>query len=341
LVRISIGAGDDGTAPHPVYGDQFQDRALRDVPAEGDVVITSTEQPGRFPDGTAYSLSAPEYSLVLADGTDLADEVMISPRVAPQVIGVGLIEGIPEDDVLAAADPDDSDGDGISGRAHMVADVRTGEEVLGRFGWKAAVPSVEAQNAAAFVGDLGVTSSLHPEDPCTSAQPECSAAPDGGEPEIADTELAQVTFYTRTLAVPARRDVRSADTLSGEQNFADIGCAACHTPVQRSGRSEIEALDDQTFSPFTDLLLHDMGPGLADERPDGDATGREWRTPPLWGIGLFERVNDHTRYLHDGRARNLTEAVLWHGGEAEAAKVRFTELPTAERRSLLTFLESL
>ncbi|NLD75434.1 MAG: c-type cytochrome [Acidimicrobiales bacterium] len=340
LVRISV-AGDDGAEPHPVYGDQFQDRALRDQTAEGSVVITTTERPGRFADGTAYSLAVPDYALITADGTDISGSLMVSPRVAPQVIGVGLIEAIPEEDVIAAEDPDDADGDGVSGRAHMVTDPRTGETVLGRFGWKAAVPTVEAQNAAAFVGDLGITSSLHPDQPCTAVQTECLAAPSGGEPEIEDDELAQVTFYTRTLAVPARRDVRADDVVAGEKLFSEIGCAACHTPTQRSGPSDIEALHEQTFSPFTDLLLHDMGPDLADGRPDGDASGREWRTPPLWGIGLVERVNDHTRYLHDGRARSLSEAVLWHGGEASTAQGRFTRLLAAERRALLVFLESL
>ena len=345
LIRISVagaGGGEDAaTEPHPVYGDQFQDRAVRGLEPEGSIRITTVERPGELADGTAYSLSEPTYELIGPDGEPVGDGLMLSPRVAPQVIGVGLIEGIPEEDIAGAEDPDDEDGDGISGRAHWVDDPATGERVLGRFGWKAAVPSVEAQNAAAFNGDLGITSSLHPDQPCTSAQTSCQEAPNGGEPELDDEKLATVTFYTRTLAVPARREVRTPATEEGEKTFTDIGCASCHTPTQRSGASEIAALSEQTFAPFTDVLLHDMGPGLADERPDGDASGREWRTPPLWGIGLVEAVNGHTRYLHDGRARNLTEAVLWHGGEAETARDRFTELPAAQRRALLTFLESL
>ena len=202
----------------------------------------------------------------------------------------------------------------------------------------AVVPAV--RDAAGRLGS-GVTSSLHPDQPCTEAQAGCRDRPDGGNPELSDDKLATVTFYTRTLAVPARRQVRQPATDRGEAVFARLGCASCHTPEQRSGPSEVTALSEQTFRPYTDLLLHDMGPALADDRPDRDASGSEWRTPPLWGVGLVPVVNDHTRYLHDGRARNLAEAVLWHGGEAEAAQRRFTELPAADRRALLDFLESL
>ena len=341
LIRISVEDDDGTTSPHPLYGDQFQDRAIRDVSPEGSVRITTTERSGTFADGSLYSLAEPLYELVAPDGTVLGPDVLISPRVAPQVIGVGLLEAIPVDDIVGAEDPDDDDGDGISGRAHWVRDPSTNNDVLGRFGWKAAVRSVEAQNAAAFNGDLGITSSLHSTESCTDRQLDCLGSISGGSPELEDSKLAQVTFYTRTLAVPARRDVRKRDVADGEALFGRIGCSSCHTPQQRSGASDVEALDNQTFSPFTDLLLHDMGPALADGRPDGDASGSEWRTPPLWGIGLVPRVNDHTRYLHDGRARNLTEAVLWHGGEAESARERFTQLSASERRSLVAFLESL
>lgn len=256
------------------------------------------------------------------------------------MFGTGLLEGIPTEDIAAAEDPDDSDGDGISGRAHWVTDA-DGERVLGRFGWKAAVPTVEAQGSGAFNGDMGITSTLNPDQPCTAAQTECSAQPNGGEPEVDDEKMATVTFYTRTLAVPARRRVREPDTDRGEELFVGVGCASCHTPAQRTGSDTVDALSEQAIRPYTDLLLHDMGPALADHRQDRDASGTEWRTPPLWGIGLFETVNDHSRYLHDGRARNLTEAVMWHGGEAEAARDRFAELSAADRKALLAFLESL
>jgi CxxC motif-containing protein (DUF1111 family) len=339
LIRLSVLDENRRPVAHPVLGDQFQDRAVRGIDPEGMVRITTTEQPGTFADGTAYSLSVPRYELVDPEGEPV-DDVLVSPRVAPSVFGVGLLEGIPAEQITAAEDPDDVDGDGISGRAHWVVDP-DGERVLGRFGWKAAVPTVEAQNAGAFNGDIGITSSLHPDQPCTGVQTECRDRPDGGSPELSDDKLATVTFYTRTLAVPARRRVREPATDRGDVVFGRIGCASCHTPEQRSGSSPVAALADQTFRPYTDLLLHDMGPALADDRPDRDASGTEWRTPPLWGIGLVPTVNDHTRYLHDGRARNLTEAVLWHGGEAQVAQRRFTELSAADRRALLEFLESL
>jgi CxxC motif-containing protein (DUF1111 family) len=341
LVRLGV-PGPDGTiGPHPVYGDQLQDRSINGVPAEGSIVITTTERPGTYADGTPYTLLEPHYEVLDADGRPLGDEVLISPRVAPAMFGVGLLEGVPAGAVIAAADPDDADGDGVSGRAPMVVDRETGELVLGRFGWKAGEPTVADQGASAFRADIGITSTHRPEQPCTAAETACATARDGGDPEISDERLGRVTFYSRTLAVPARRDVGLPATDRGEDVFTTSGCAACHTGTQETGPSDIEALDGQVIRPWTDLLLHDMGPGLADGRPEGDADGTEWRTPPLWGLGLIETVNGHTRLLHDGRARSVEEAILWHGGEAAAARDRFAALPAADRRALLAFLASL
>lgn len=340
LVRLSVLDDDGSSLPHPTYGGQFQDRAIRGVPEEGAIRIDIEEQPGAYADGTAYSLAAPTYTLVTPDGTEITD-IVVSPRVAPAMLGVGLLENVPQAVVEERADPDDADGDGVSGRPHLVEDPDTGETVLGRFGWKAAVPTLQDQNAAAFANDIGITSSVVPEQPCTDAQPECSAAPDGGTPELDDEKLETITFYTRTLAVPARRDVGGGDTTAGQELFDQIGCASCHAAELTTGPSDLAPLANQTIRPYTDLLLHDMGPALSDERPDGDAAGAEWRTPPLWGIGLVETVNRHTRFLHDGRARSIEEAILWHGGEGEASKVRFTDLPADDRAAILTFLESL
>jgi CxxC motif-containing protein (DUF1111 family) len=340
LVRISVEGPDGEVGPHPTLGGQFQDRSIRGVDPEGSVVITTTERAGTYADGTAWSLAVPTYELVDVDGVPI-EGLLLSPRVAPAMMGVGLLENIPAADLEAAEDPDDADGDGISGRVHRVTDPSTGDTVIGRFGWKAAVPTVEEQNASAFSEDIGITSSLHPDPACTDAQTACREQPDGGRPEINDEKMDQVTFYARTLAVPARRDAGSPDTTAGQSSFDAIGCAACHTAVQRTGPSDLAPLDAQVIRPYTDLLLHDLGPDLADDRPDGDATGREWRTPPLWGIGLVESVNKHTRFLHDGRARSIEEAILWHGGEAQAARDRFIALPAGERRRLLDFLESL
>ena len=343
LLRLSIpGAGPHGgPLPEPVYGGQLQDRAIVGVPIEGEFIIVYQEMPGVFADGEPYSLRRPTYQFrELAFGA-MSPETLVSPRVAPAIVGMGLLEAIPEADLLSAADPDDADGDGVSGRINMVWDERKGVMSLGRFGWKANVPTVEQQTAGAFLGDLGVTSELFPEENCTAPQEDCTAAPNGGRPEIGAKRLADVVFYTQTLAVPAMRDISDPQVQKGAQVFVQAGCAVCHTPQYTTGQHEIEALSNQTIYPYTDLLLHDMGPELADGRPDFDANGQEWRTPPLWGIGLVETVNGHTMFLHDGRARNLTEAILWHGGEGAAARDAFKALTKEEREALIRFLNSL
>ncbi|GAB4582018.1 MAG: di-heme oxidoredictase family protein [Anaerolineales bacterium] len=344
LLRLSIPARDEHGAnlPDPVYGGQIQDQAIEGVPAEAQILITYTEIPGQFADGTPYTLRAPTYTLTnLAYGA-LHPDVLLSPRVANQMIGLGLLEAVPEETILALADPNDANGDGISGRPNYVWDVLNQKIALGRFGWKANQPNLFQQTAAAFLGDIGITTSLFPAQECSPAQSECQAARMGGEPEIADDDLLKVVLYARSLAVPAMRNVDDPQVQLGERVFHEAGCAACHTPSIQTGEyPTIPALSHQTIFPYTDLLLHDMGEGLADDRPDFEATGSEWRTPPLWGIGLFETVNGHTYYLHDGRARNLTEAILWHGGEAQAARDYFINLAKEAREALLRFLESL
>jgi CxxC motif-containing protein (DUF1111 family) len=258
------------------------------------------------------------------------------------MIGLGLLEALAAADIEALADPDDDDGDGISGRANHVWDPITQTTVLGRFGWKANQAGLRQQVAGAFLGDMGITSSLAPDDNCPASQLDCAAAPNGGTPELDESLLTAVTVYSRLLAVPARRDVDDPEVLAGRELFRAIGCADCHVPKHQTGTlAGFPELSDQTIWPYTDLLLHDMGDGLADGRRDFAADGREWRTPPLWGIGLFEVVNEHTLYLHDGRARNLAEAVLWHGGEGQAARDRFAALAAGDRAVLLRFLGSL
>jgi CxxC motif-containing protein (DUF1111 family) len=338
LLRLSVG---DPPQPVRLYGSQLQDRAIGGVPAEGRVRITTTPVRGRYGEGTPFELRAPHYTI--ADGAfgPLPKDLQISPRVAPGVFGVGLLEAVPERTIAGHADPGDANGDGISGRANRVADARTGGRALGRFGWKANVPTVEQQNAGAFNGDLGITSPIFKDENCPPGQHACRQAKTGGPREIDADKLARVTFYTRTLAVPARRDVGTPATDAGERRFAQLGCDSCHLPELRTGDSDVAGNRDQLIRPYTDLLLHDMGPALADGRPDGLASGSEWRTAPLWGIGLVSVVNRHTRFLHDGRARNLAEAILWHGGEAHAAREGFRKLPARERRELVAFLESL
>ncbi|MBK7759932.1 MAG: c-type cytochrome [Deltaproteobacteria bacterium] len=334
LLRLSV-PGADGPVPDPIYGGQLQDQANPDVPVELTPSVTWHDQEGRFDDGAAYSLTWPTFTVSDAQHGAVGDGLMMSPRVAPHMVGLGLLEAIPEEALLALADPNDDDGDGISGR------VQRHDGRVGRFGWKADAVDVEAQVAGAFAGDMGLTSRVVPLDDCTEAQAECLAEPSGGDPEVSDQILDLVTLYSRAVAVPARRAADDETVLVGKALFNDIGCAACHTPSHTTGASPLPELQDQRIWPYTDLLLHDMGEGLADGRPLGDASGQEWRTPPLWSLGLIDEVNGHTRFLHDGRARSLEEAILWHGGEAAAAQAEFVALSADEREALIVFLEDL
>ena len=309
---------------------------------EGRIVIDYVEMPGVYPDGTPFSLRQPVYRIEgLAFGA-LHPDVMISPRVAPATIGMGLLEAIPETNILALSDPDDANSDGVSGRSNYVQDIKTGQLALGRFGWKANQPTVEQQAASAFLGDIGITSSYFPNENCPTGQEACRQAPDGGTPEVPDERLEKVTIYIQTVAVPAMRDVDDEQVQQGARLFVRTQCAACHTPRHKTADTHpLEPLRNQVIFPYTDLLLHDMGDGLADHRPDGQASGTEWRTPPLWGIGLVETVNGHTMFLHDGRARGLEEAILWHGGEAEESRQQFMALTEDERNALIRFLGSI
>ena len=337
LVRLSLPVSN---MPHPNYGDQLNDRAIRGVKPEGRAVIEFDEVAGAYGDDTAYTLLKPRVRFVEANFGTLAG-VLTSLRVAPAVIGLGLLEAVPAATLEALADPDDEDGDGISGRINRLTDY-AGKPVVGRFGWKANVSSIAEQTAGAAVGDIGITTSLFPDQNCSTAQADCVGAMQETEPEMSDSFLERLVTYMQTLAVPRARPKDDAAFQAGLATFAAIGCASCHMPTLTTDDSAVlPELRNQTFYPFTDLLLHDMGEGLADHRPDGSATGREWRTPPLWGIGLIETVNGHDRLLHDGRARGFAEAILWHGGEAEAAKETFRTAPEAERAALIEFLRSL
>ncbi len=344
LLRISIPGKNSfgGPMPHPVYGDQIQNHAIQHVPVEGTPRVSYHEQPGRYEDGGSYSLRVPSYRVEDLGYGPLGDDVLVSPRVASAMTGLGLLEAIPGTQMEAWAAK--TQPDGVHGRINHVWSNIEKRPVYGRFGWKANAPSLREQIANAAHGDIGLTSALHPQQNCTATQKACANAPAGGTPEapeLSAMQMDKLEFYSRTLAVPARRDIDDPQTERGERLFSTLGCAACHKPTALTGAHAVAALAHQTIHPYTDLLLHDMGEGLADGRPDFEATGREWRTAPLWGIGLVETVNHHTNFLHDGRARNLEEAVLWHGGEAAASQKRFTQLPKEQRAALLKFLTSL
>ena len=335
--------------PDPVYGGQLQDLAIQGHYAEGRMHITYKEVPVTFSDGERISLRKPTYKVTDLQYGPLHPDVMLSPRVTPQMIGLGLLEAIPAHDILTWADPQDKNNDGISGKANIVWSHTQNQETLGRFGWKAGQPDLLHQSSGAFHGDIGLSNPLHPSayGDCTINQEACQQAPDGNSPEHDQLEVSQqmmdlLVFYTKNLAVPPRRNPDDPDILKGKKIFFEAGCAACHRPKFKTSCDEKYGEQScQIIWPYTDMLLHDMGEGLADHRPEGEASGTEWRTAPLWGIGLTKTVNGHTYYLHDGRARNLLEAILWHGGEAEKSKNHVLGLNKTEREQLLRFIESL
>jgi CxxC motif-containing protein (DUF1111 family) len=332
--------------PDPVYGGQLQNFSVQGIPAEGEMGVTYAERSVTLADGTIVSLRDPQYAFRKPAYGPPHPELMLSPRVAPPMIGVGLLEAIRESDIRALADPEDRDGDGISGRANEVWSDETNRVALGRFGWKAGEPSVSQQAAAAFRGDVGISSPLYADHAgdCTAAQKQCMNAPHGdtGGSEVTPEMFDLLVFYSRNLGVPARRNVDDPRVLRGKRLFYESGCTSCHVPKYVTRRdTEHPEQSFQLIWPYTDLLLHDMGEGLADHRPEGKASGREWRTPPLWGIGLTETVSGHTFYLHDGRARGLLEAILWHGGEAASARQRVVSMARTDREALLAFLDSL
>jgi CxxC motif-containing protein (DUF1111 family) len=328
LLRLSVPEADahGGPAPEPNYGGQVNHRAILGVPPEGRAIVRYEEIAGAYADGEPYSLRSPHYEIVEQSFGPFAVGTMLSPRVAPPMIGLGLLEAVPEATIAALADE---------------SSPRAGARVLGRFGWKATQATVEAQTAAAFRGDIGITSSIAPDEDCPAPQAACRAEPSGGAPELDEPKLAATTAYERTLAVPAQRRWDAPEVRRGERLFRESRCAACHVPKLRTGAASPSALAEQTIRPFTDLLLHDMGPELADGRPDFEASGNEWRTPPLWGIGLLSTVSGHKFLLHDGRARGFAEAILWHGGEAAHSREAFRRMSRADCDALLAFLRSL
>lgn len=347
-VSMVVRLAQPGGGPDPTYGRQLQDLALPGHPAEAQIAVRYREIPVELAGGETVVLRQPEYDLGTLGYGPLNGETVFSARVAPPMIGLGLLEAIPEQDILALVDENDRDGNGISGRANRVWS-RDGEQpMLGRFGWKAGEATIRDQSAAAFANDIGISSPLFPDGwgDCSLAQKECRGAPHGDgdvrETEIDGAGLEIVSFYSRNLAVPERRLPDDPEVLRGKQIFYETGCSGCHVPKHVTAR--LPDRPEQSFQliwPYTDLLLHDMGDGLADALPEGRANSREWRTPPLWGIGLTAEVSGHNRFLHDGRARSLLEAILWHGGEAEPQQAAVIAMTPADRAALIRFLESL
>ncbi len=345
LLRLSV----DGSGVHgepkadSIYGGQLSVAAIKGVLKECEASVNYVEIPGNYADGTGFSLRKPIYTISNLNYGPLESNYKISPRVGQQVYGLGLLEVINPADILMNEDITDINQDGISGKANKVWSKISNQVELGRFGWKANQPNLFQQTSDAFNGDLGITSSLNPNENITGKTQKINYGSliTGGNPEIQDKELQAVVFYMQSLAVPARRNYKDADVIAGKKIFIDLGCHKCHTQKFQTGSSPINQLSNQTIYPYTDLLLHDMGDDLADGRSDFNANGNEWRTQALWGIGLIQTVNKHTFLLHDGRARNIEEAILWHGGESAIIIDKFKKTPKTERDKLIKFLENL
>ncbi len=351
-----------GATPDPVYGGQLQSQSialahqLRNVRGVEHANLSSSNRPEAYPhirfeerhfsypDGASVTLRRPRVVLKQIGYGPLAASTRMSLRMAPPILGAGLLEAIPQSAIDAGADPEDHDGDGVSGRVNWVWDFEHDRRAPGRFGWKANRASLKVQVAAALASDMGITSTLFPEQPCTEAQPECRRGPHGSDAdglEISDALLDTVVEFNQLIAVPARRKEDHPMVRQGRTLFYRARCNGCHTPSYRTGEDAPAPLAGQTIWPYTDLLLHDMGPELADGRPDYEASGSEWRTPPLWGVGLSQAVNGARGLLHDGRARSVEEAILWHGGEATKSRAAFIELDKDDRKALIAFVKSL
>lgn len=339
LVRLSLPGRTSHGAPVPVpgYGDQLNDAAIPGVPPEGRVSISYEVRIVALGGRETIELRRPVIGIRDLAFGPLGPEVLRSARIGPAVYGLGLLEGVGVDALeQLAARPGSR-----AGRLNRVWDDAASRWVVGRFGAKANQPTVRQQVAAAFLGDLGITTPVYPAENCAAGQDACRDAVDGGTPELTSDQLDDLVTYLIWLGVPARRDSERPEVRNGERLFARFGCADCHVPSLPLGTTTEPAGKAQHIQPWTDLLLHDMGPDLSDGRPDFEATGHEWRTAPLWGIGLAERVGGRVGYLHDGRARTLLEAILWHGGEAADARDAVAGAAPGERAALLAFLRSL
>lgn len=320
-------ADTENTPPVPGLGTQIQDQAVYGQPPEASVEIQWQDIQGQYDDGSPYTLRSPQAKITLANGQLLPSTIRTSLRVPPPIFGLGLLEAVPDAMIKSLADPEDTNGDGISGRFNQVWDVQKQALALGRFGLKANQPNLLQQSAAAYVNDMGVTNPLFTET--------------DGASDIDQDILKAAAIYVQTLGVPGRTLVDNDEVKKGEQLFTEANCAACHIATLKTGDHEYKSLTQQTIHAYTDLLLHDMGKGLADNRPDFLATGTEWRTPPLWGLGLTQTVLPYSSYLHDGRARSVEEAILWHGGEAQSSQAAFKGMQESDRKALLKFLNSL
>jgi len=347
VVKLSPAGTDDHEGPlgHPLYGPQFNPRAIPGVRAEGEVHLAWEKEQVIFGDGSVIELRRPVLQWQDLAFGPIGKDMQVSLRNAQPLVGLGLLEAVAEVEILRLAEDQKRAASPVHGQPNWVWDRASMSRRLGRFGQKANQPSLRQQIASAFAEDLGITSTLFPSESCTTAQADCKAsmkASMGADPELADKDLDAVTAFIRDMAVPARRDIQNPEVMRGEGLFDTIGCGRCHVETLRLGAAApVPELSGTDIHPFTDFLLHDMGEGLADGRPDFEASGNQWRTSPLWGLGAMPRTGQNINYLHDSRARTLSEAILWHGGEAMASREHFRTLSSADRQALVTFLNSL
>lgn len=327
---------------HPNYGGQLQPQGIAGVPAEGQGYVKFKDIKGKFKDGEEYTLKKPIYHFTELKFGELDNRTSVSPRVAPHLVGVGLIDSISDKSILEYEDQNDLDKNGISGRPNIIESKVNPNRLVGRFGWRAEKSTLKEQNAAAFNGDIGITSDLNPIEDCPDIQIECNSIYSEKTVELEEKILNRVTTYTKFLSVPARRNPSGKKVLRGEKVFKQISCQNCHRPKYTTElNNEHPLLSEQEIYPYSDFLLHDMGEELADVNAAGAETLREWKTPPLWGLGLVKVVNKHQRLMHDGRARNYNEAILWHGGEASSSREKYLGLSKNDREALIEFLEDL
>lgn len=343
LTRISIPGKDanGGPLPHPIYGLQLNRMGIQgEVHGEGEAYIDWQDKLAQFADGESVTLRAPTLKIDKLAYGPMGDEIALSARISQPLIGLGLLEAIPDATLQALASA--AKPHGIKGKTNQVWDFAAQRHAIGRFGLKASQPNLSQQIMAAFNEDMGVTSNLFPQENCTAAQKSCRYAISAAQPELGPNQFVPLLFYVRANAVPARRNVDDAAVKRGAALFTEAACAVCHVPELTTGQyAPIPEMSYQVIRPYSDLLLHDMGEDLADHRTDFAATGSEWRTPPLWGLGLLQTVNGHSNLLHDGRARNAAEAILWHGGEANFSRDAFLKMAKDDREALLRFLNSL
>jgi CxxC motif-containing protein (DUF1111 family) len=330
----------------PVYGRVLNTIALNGVPPEGVAMIRYQETPGHYPDGTAWSLRVPHYTLTNLRYGPLSPRTLVKPRLAPALFGVGLLDAAGRDtsgrdvaagrtSVLGTAGPDAAAGHAAG------PDAAAFDQAPGRLGWQATALSVTDQTARAFAREMGLTSTDMPRDDCTQAETACMQQPSNGSPEVSADIFSAVVSFQRWLAVPASPTPHPAPDQDAK-TFADLGCVACHQPRLAATLTDTDGKDvSAVIAPYTDLRLHDLGSRLADETIAGKKVSSKWRTAPLWGLGYRMSLERFPTFLHDGRARSAEEAILWHDGEAAGARDRFEHLPASQRKVFLRWLETL